>query len=176
MIPSLETERLVMRGWRASDLDCLAAIGADDLAARFLGGMMNRAESWRRMAYFTGHFAIRGYGFLAIEEKATGECVGWCGCYFPEDWPDRKIGWTLAPSARGKGYATEAALRARAHAYDDLGWPTAISLIALANSASIAVARRLGAKLESARIYRGLECGVFRHPGATDLKTQSNIH
>ena len=107
------------------------------------------------MAYFVGHTAIARIRPFAIEEKATGACIGWCGPYYPEGWPDREIGYALASAARGKGYATEAARRALAYAYRDLRWSTAISFIALENSASIAVAERLGAKLESAQIYRG---------------------
>ena len=176
MIPVIETERLVMRGWRAEDHDTLAAIYADEETSRYIGGVLPREEAWRRLAYMMGHYVLRGYGFFALEEKAGGACIGWCGCYFPEGWPDREIGWTLLPHARGKGYATEAARRARAYAYDELGWNTAISFIAIANSASIAVAHRLGATLESTRIYRGFETGVFRHPSATDLSNAKTIH
>ena len=171
----IESERLVMRGWREADLDALAEIGADPAATRHLGAM-SREESWRRMAYFTGHFALRGFGFLALEEKATGACIGWCGHYFPDNWPDREIGYTLVRSARGKGYATEAARRALVHAYDELGWTTAISFIALSNSASIAVATRLGATLESTRIYRDFECGIFRQRSPADFSATQRIH
>ena len=150
----LETPRLLLREWREDDLDAFEAIGADEKASRFTGGggPMTRADAWRRMAYFVGHRGLRGYGPFAIEEKATGACIGWCGPYFPEGWPDREISYALASAARGKGYATEAALRALAYAYRDLRWSTAISFIALENSASIAVANRLGAKLR--RLFR----------------------
>ena len=50
--------------------------------------------------------------------------------------------------ATGKGYATEAAQAARAHAYDVLGWETAISLIDPENLGSKAVAERLGARFD----------------------------
>ncbi len=171
----IESGRLVMRDWREADLDTLAEIGADPEATRHLG-VMSREESWRRMAYFAGHKALRGYGFLALEEKATGACIGWCGHYFPENWPDREIGYALVKGARGKGYATEAARRALQYAYDELGWPSAISFIALSNSASIAVANRLGATLESTRIYRDFECGVFRHRSPADLNATQTSH
>ena len=159
----IETERLAMRDWREGDLDLIAEIGADAETSRFIGGVMTRDDSWRRLAYLIGHKVLRGYSLFALEEKATGKLVGWCGPYCPEGWPDREIGWTLLPRARGRGYATEAALGALRHAYLQLGWPTAISFIALENSASVAVARRMGAALEGVRIYRGHETGIFRH-------------
>ena len=176
MIPVLETERLVLRAWRVEDVDTFAAIYGDEETSRYIGGLLPREEAWRRLAYTMGHFAMRGFGFFALDEKASGACIGWCGPYFPEGWPDREIGWTLLPHARGKGYATEAARRARAYAYNELGWDTAISFIAIPNSASIAVAHRLGATLESTRIYRGIETGVFRHPSATDIANAKSIH
>lgn len=73
-------------------------------------------------------------------------------------------------NATGKGYATEAALAARAHAYDILGWDTAISLIDPENHASKAVAKRLGAKLDYH--YEHPKFGateIWRHPAPADL-------
>jgi RimJ/RimL family protein N-acetyltransferase len=175
VIPVLETQRLLMRGWRESDLDVYASIYADEDTARYIGGACPREEAWRRMTYVAGNWLIRGFGFFALVEKASGECIGWCGPYYPEGWPDREIGWTLVPSARGKGFAAEAARRALDFAYRDLGWTSAISFIALSNSASIAVAHRLRASLESTRIYRGFESGVFRHRGPADLSSPHSI-
>ena len=86
------------------------------------------------------------------------------GARNPEGWPETEIGWTLVPAARGQGLATEAALRARAYAYDNLGWTTAVSLISLSNQASVAVAERLGARAERTMLFRETETGIFRHP------------
>jgi RimJ/RimL family protein N-acetyltransferase len=127
------------------------------------------------MAAMAGHWTLRGYGFWALESKATGEFVGWAGLFNPEGWPEPEIGWTLLPGARGQGFATEAVLRSRAYAYETLGWKTAISLIRLPNEASIAVAERVGAHLERATIFREAEIGIYRHPnnvGDPTLKPQ----
>lgn len=163
MIPRIETERLILRGWTQSDLDPFAAIFADE-TSRFVGGPCSRDDAWRRMAAFAGHWILRGYGMWALEEKATGAFVGWCGLWYPEGWPEREVGWGLAQSARGKGYATEAARRARDYAYTTLGWSTLISFIDLENLSSRKVAERLGARLEKMSLLRGAEAGVFRHP------------
>lgn len=75
------------------------------------------------------------------------------------------------PHATGNGFATEAALTARAHAYDVLGWDTAISQIDPQNEASKAVARRLGASYESS--YEDPEYGtmeVWRHLSPAQVK------
>ena len=145
-IPTLETERLLLRAFREDDLDPYAALCADAEVMRFLGTgiTFNRGESWRSMAGFLGHWVLRGYGMWALEDKATGTFVGRAGFLNPEGWPGFELGWTLAREHWGKGYATEAARRALGFAFDDLGRDRVISLIRPANAGSIRVAERIG--------------------------------
>ncbi len=168
-IPTLETERLIMRAPSEADLDADTAFFATD-AARFVGGPLRRDEVWRVFASLLGHWAVRGYGYWSVDEKDTGTYVGRIGLWFPEGWPEPEVGWTLLNHATGKGFATEAALTARSYAYDVLGWETAISLIDLDNTASKAVAKRMGAQFEYH--YEHPKYGtseIWRHPSPGDL-------
>ena len=168
-IPSLETDRLILRDTREADIAAEVDFYASD-AARFVGGPKKPHETWRMMAMMLGHWALRGYGFWALEEKTTGAYMGRVGLWYPQGWYEREIGWTLMPAAQGKGFATEAAQAARAHAYDVLGWDTAISQIAPDNAPSKAVASRLGARFETT--YDDPEYGeieIWRHPAPGDL-------
>jgi RimJ/RimL family protein N-acetyltransferase len=117
---------------------------------RFLGDgrPMTELEAWRHMAAITGHWYFRGYGVWAVEEKSTGKVVGRIGLFNPQDWPGFELGWTLARSSWGKGYATEGARRALDYALTDMGRDHVISLIAPENVASIKVGERLGEKVE----------------------------
>ncbi len=173
-IPELETERLIMRAWRDGDLDTLSAFYEDEESARFIGGPLPRDQVWRRMASLVGHWVLRGYGFWALEEKASGHFAGWCGLWYPEGWPEPEIGWGLMPQMRGRGYATEAALRSREYAYRDLGWTTAISFIAPENAASRAVAERLGARPDYEFDLFGAPAIVYRHPAPGELGMTRN--
>ena len=145
-IPILETARLRMRAFRVDDLDAYAAMCADPEVMRFLGTgvTLDRSESWRSMAGFLGHWALRGYGMWALEEKQTGTLVGRSGFLNPEGWPGFELGWTLGRPSWGKGFATEAARRALDYAFEDLGRKRVISLIRPANTPSMRVAERLG--------------------------------
>ncbi|MDA5557259.1 GNAT family N-acetyltransferase [Shimia sp. MMG029] len=168
-VPQLETERLILRAHRESDIDAEKAFFASD-SSQFVGGPLPPHRAWRTVAMMMGHWALRGFGFWALEEKATGVYVGRAGLWFPDGWMEREIGWTLMNNATGKGYATEAAMAARSYAYDVLGWDTAISQIDPKNDASKAVAKRLGARFE--KHFEDPEYGqieIWRHPAPADL-------
>ncbi|GAA6159773.1 GNAT family N-acetyltransferase [Ruegeria sp. HU-ET01832] len=168
-IPRLETERLILRALSESDFDAEAEFFASD-ASKFLGGPKRSDETWRLMAQLLGHWVLRGYGFWGVEEKDSGRYVGHVGLWFPHSWPEPEIGWTLMNDATGKGYATEAALAARSHAYEVLGWETAVSMIDPENTASKAVADRLGAKFDYTYDHPAFGAmQVWRHPAPADL-------
>lgn len=149
-IPTLSTERLIMRPFRDDDIDAFAEICADPEVMRYLPGgePLSRADAWRQMAYIMGHWQLKGFGFWALEEKATGRLVGRAGLQHPEGWPGFEAGWTLGRPYWGNGYATEAARQALRYAFDVLGRDHVISLIRPGNAASIRVAERLGERLE----------------------------
>jgi RimJ/RimL family protein N-acetyltransferase len=162
----LETPRLLMRQWRQSDFETYAAYYASAATARFVGGEMSRDKAWRHMAALVGHWFLRGFGIWAVEEKATAQLVGAVGLWAPEGWPELEIGYWLIPSRHGLGYATEAAVAAREHAYGALQANTLVSYIDPENLPSKRVAERLGARLEQTIDLCGLgpHC-VYRHPG-----------
>lgn len=152
-IPVLETERLRLRAPVQADFEPIARFWASS-RSQYMGGVMTRMDAWREFAAQVGHWALTGYGFWSVEERATGAYVGRVGPWYPETWPEPELGWSLIDGFEGRGYATEAAGAARRHVYETLGWSTAISLIDPENRASQAVATRLGCTRD----------GVFHHP------------
>ena len=173
-IPVLHTERLTLRGPKASDFETWAICAASE-RARYIGGPLDRAIAWRAFCHLSGHWLHRGYSMFIFADPATDAPLGMCGPWFPEGWPEPEIGWTVwDAAAEGKGYAYEAAQATRAWAYGTLGWKTAISLIATANIRSQALARRMGATCESTYIHPQFgDMQIWRHPSAPASEAQA---
>jgi len=148
-IPTLSTERLILRPFREEDAAALFTLSQDPDVVRFVGDrhIPTLQESWRAVAGWIGHWALRGYGQWAIEEQATGAFVGRAGIINPAEWPGPEVGYLLGKAWWGRGYATEAARAAMDWGFREIGFGELISLIDPANAASIAVATRLGETL-----------------------------
>jgi RimJ/RimL family protein N-acetyltransferase len=144
---SLETDRLVLRLPRAEDFDASAALQADPEASRHIGGPLSRPEAWRKFLQMPGAWVIQGYAMFAVTDKATGEWLGQLGPWQPEGWPGTEVGWAFKRTAWGKGYALEAAIAAIDWAFATLGWTEVIHSIVAENTASRALAQRLGSRI-----------------------------
>ncbi|SNS18140.1 GNAT family N-acetyltransferase [Antarctobacter heliothermus] len=168
--PRIETDRLILRGPEKADAEAVIAFLRDPLRSEGFGHIPLRGDAWRWFTMNVGHWHWHGYGYFVIELKDTGEAAGICGIWNPETWPEPELGWVVFDAFEGKGIAREAAERARAWAYDDLGMTTLTSNIVPGNSRSAALAQRLGATYE--RTYHNENMGedeLWRHPGPEAL-------
>ncbi|MBI4500942.1 MAG: GNAT family N-acetyltransferase [Gemmatimonadetes bacterium] len=154
---TLETERLLLRPFRDTDIDAYAVMCADPEVMRYVGdrGVLSRDDAWRQMAMLVGHWHLRGFGMWAVEERATATFVGRVGLHFPDGWPDREVAWALARPYWDRGFGLEAARAALTHAFGPLQWQRAISLIDPENRRSIHLAERLGEQFEREVDMRG---------------------
>lgn len=154
------TERLILRQWRQTDFEPFARFHADPEHSRYVGGPMGRPMSWRYFAGVIGHWVLRGFGFWAVEEKDSKRLIGGVGLWYPEGWPEPELAYWLTPDAQGKGYATEAGLKALETAHEVMRLETLVSYIHPRNDASIQLAERLGAVFEGTIEF--LDRGVHR--------------
>lgn len=149
----IETPRLLLRPPQREDFDAWAELGADEDVMRTLGGVQPRPVAWRSFLFVVGGWQVLGFSPFSVIEKSSGRWIGRIGPLYPEGWPVREVGWTLARSAWGRGYATEAATAAIDWAFAQLGWDKVAHCIDDDNLASQRVAERLGARrLRAARL------------------------
>ena len=157
--PVIETARLMLRPWRASDIAANTAMLSDPDTARFITPdhqpITSELKGWRNAAVIAGHWALHGFGMFAVEEKSSGRYIGRVGPYYPPEWPGFEVGWGIAKECRGQGYAVEAARAAIDWVFASFTVERIIHCIDPVNFASQAVARRLGAANEGAGKLEG---------------------
>lgn len=160
----LETGRLILRMFRNEDWPSLHEYYSDALCTRYtVGRVLTEAESWREMAIRAGHWLLHGYGPYALEEKASGQVVGFVGLWYPLEWPEPEVTWHLTRRHFGKGFAQEAARAVLDMARERLPEIPFISLIHPDNQASIKLATALEARFERMVSFRNGEWCVYRH-------------
>ena len=142
-IPVIETDRLVLRAPALADLPALTAFFATP-DSHFVGGPMGAGDTHRAMLATIGSWALYGYGLWHIADKATDRFVGWTGLLLTPGKSEPGFAWTVLPAFQGTGLATEAARAALDHVGDRLGHPAPATYIDSENTASAAVARKLG--------------------------------
>jgi ribosomal-protein-alanine N-acetyltransferase len=144
----LLTERLLLRRWRPSDRKPFAAMNADPEVMRYFPSALTPEDSDALVERIEDGFEKYGFGLWALEVPATGEFIGFTGLAVPSFdahfTPAVEIGWRLARSAWGHGYASEAARRALASGFSDHGLAEVVSFTSLANARSQVVMRRIG--------------------------------
>jgi RimJ/RimL family protein N-acetyltransferase len=163
-IPTLQTDRLLLRPFRTEDFEAYAAMNALDEVMRHIDKAQDREQSFRSLAANIGHWTLRGYGPWAVEERETGAFIGRVGLLRWNDWPSIEVGYALIPSRWGKGYAVEAAERARRYGHEVVGARGLVSMITPDNAPSIRVAERMGARFQCETTSRGKVLHVYVHP------------
>ena len=146
-MPALRTDRLTLRAWRESDIQPWALMNADPQVREYLGDLLTHEQAAASAAHFQAQLDERGYGFWAVEVRGTGEFIGFTGLdQVDEGMPFTgiEIGWRLARSAWGHGYATEAALASLAYGFEALALSEILAVTTATNLRSQAVMRRIG--------------------------------
>ena len=144
----LETERLLLREFKAADFPHFKTVFTNPETARYIGGVKNQEQIWRLLACYIGHWQMKGYGKMAVVEKETQRFVGCAGLWDSDPWPELELGYWFLNEMQGKGYATEAATAVKNFAFAKLEAATLVSYIHPANLASIKLATRLGGVMD----------------------------
>jgi len=162
MIPTLETERLLLRQQTMADWPAYASLMMSERAVH-MQGPHTLADAWGLFCHDLAQWPLLGCGALMIEARETGLCLGQVGINSGPLFPEHELGWMVYPGFEGKGYAYEAALALRAWGFGPRGLETIVSHIAPDNHRSRRLAERLGAELELDPDRPGPEVMVYRH-------------
>ena len=161
-VPVIATDRLTLRGHRVDDHAACTRLWADPEVVRYIGGRVFSAEeSWAKLLRYAGLWSLLGFGYWAIEEAQSGRFVGELGFadFKREIEPSLggrpELGWALASTAHGKGYATEAVRGALAWGDARFGATGTICLIHPDNAASLRVAAKAGYREWRRTTYKG---------------------
>jgi RimJ/RimL family protein N-acetyltransferase len=154
----IQTARLILRPWRADDLEELQRLFADPAVRqgrhlppeRIMAIAESSLRQWQR----------NGFGPWAAQDRATGQWIGRVGLDELDDWPDAhkvEVGWELRRAWWGKGLATEAGLAALHFGFGECQLERIISVTAPWNMAARRVMERIGLEEQGVRRWKGME-------------------
>jgi RimJ/RimL family protein N-acetyltransferase len=149
----LETERLILRTWKESDLDAMCEINQDPMVMEYFPAIQDRMTTQKFLEKVKAHYEEHGYSLYACERKDSAECIGFIGLFIPDFQshftPANEIGWRLSSKHWGQGFATEGAKAVLDYAFKDLKLDEIVSFTSLENEKSIRVMKKIGLKHNS---------------------------
>ncbi|MDR2312631.1 MAG: GNAT family N-acetyltransferase [Brucellaceae bacterium] len=145
----IETPRLLLRNWQEDDRAFFHEINSDPEVMEFFPALRSREESDALMDRIVAMINDDSFGFYALQDKNTGDVVGFTGLMRTDLEPFMpkgvlEIGWRLAQRYWGKGYVTEAALASLAYAFNQRGQDEVVSFAVHNNHRSTSVMQRIG--------------------------------
>lgn len=143
----METERLKLRQWIASDKQPFYELNSDLEVMKYFHKTLSKKESDLFIKIMKSKIAKNNWGFWAVELKSSNDFIGFVGLNSPAVKlpfsPCVEIGWRLSKKYWGNGYATEAAQVSLRYAFEQLSLDEVVSFTSVINSPSRAVMKRI---------------------------------
>jgi len=145
----IETARLILRNWREDDIEPFIRHTNTPAVMRWLGGVKSAAEHRTAFRDRIMRWQESGFTFWAVERKADGALLGFCGLKIADSEGSPiegmlEVGWRLREDAWGQGYAKEAAIASLDFAFDTLGAQRVVAITFRGNEPSWGLMERLG--------------------------------
>ena len=144
----LETSRLILRTWQASDFESMLEINQDPQVMEFFPSLQDFEMTQNLIHKINAHYERHGFTFYAVETKDSKDFIGMIGLavvgFEAHFTPAIEIGWRLSSSHWGKGLATEGAQAVLEYAFEVLGLSEIVSFTALYNEKSRRVMEKIG--------------------------------
>jgi RimJ/RimL family protein N-acetyltransferase len=153
----IETARTRLRCWQNADRDAFATLHAHPEVMLDAGGPLDREQSDAKFDRYVAVFDQYGFSRWVVE-TLEGEFLGYAGVMPSRPahplGPHAEIGWRLARSAWGHGYATEAAEAALHDVFTRCGLTEVLAYTSPDNLRSQAVMARLALRRDPSRDFR----------------------
>lgn len=144
----IETERLVLRPWRESDLEPFARLNADPRVMEYFPSILSRKESDDLASRISSKLKEQGWGLWAVSILDVANFVGFIGLAEPSFHahftPAVEVGWRLCFDHWGKGYATEGAKAVLKHGFETLNFNEIVSFTTVQNMRSRRIMEKIG--------------------------------
>lgn len=165
-IPTLTTDRLVLRGFTPQDVEALH----DVLSERDVHHYFPRTDPPTReqvekvIADQLAHWEKHQCGWWAVLLRENGKLIGWCGLQFLPEFDEIEVAYLVGKPYWGQGLATEAARAAVQFGFQSLGLDRIVALASVENGASQRVIQKLGMTLVERLNIWGMDCYRYSLP------------
>lgn len=162
-MPSLETQRLLLRPLTADDLDWLVELRGDSDVMRYIGteGALSREKTVQRLERYLQCWSEHGLGMFGIRYRERDEAVGWAGLQPLEQTGEIEVGYAFGKPEWGRGLATEAAAAVLEWGFRERGLDRIVAVASPENTASRRVMDKLGMRFEGLRFRYGQDCAYY---------------
>ena len=161
----IETDRLVLSGWRHDQLPDLVRMHGDPEITRYYsasGAPWSAERCAEALDAWIVQFERERMGKLRVRRKSDGVLVGRAGFGTFEATGEPEIGFTLFREFRGQGYATEAAMALRDWIFRDTEWDRFLGFAHVDNAPSLATLKRIGMAEVEVFDFHGMRCLMHR--------------
>ena len=165
----IETKRLILRPFTMEDVEPSYQMNLDPEITKYTGdgGVIDRETMRRRIkGVVEGDYKKYGFGRFALEDKVTGEFIGFSGLKYLDDYQFIDLGYRLKKSYWGKGIATESCIASLDFAFNTLNLNELYAFAIKENKGSIRVLEKLGFNFEKEIVDDGLNYNqnfIFKH-------------
>ncbi|MFC4290907.1 GNAT family N-acetyltransferase [Sphingorhabdus arenilitoris] len=145
----METDRLILRRFEESDAELQYRYCNSAAVTRHIGGPKELHQIESSHAKSEAAFAQFGFGFMAMQEKASGDFIGYCGakrvdCAYAKNIGDAEMGWLVREDRWRQGFAVEAARALLMHMFERIGVPHICAMTSESNISSWRLMEKLG--------------------------------
>lgn len=149
-IPTINTQRLTLRGMRAEDFARFAEIWAMPDVVKHIGGApWSRSKAWDAFLRHAGHWQITGFGQWAVQKHRAPDISGQVGFFYGrrdlgddfDAYPE--AAWVICPQDQAQGYGVEAT-KAAHDWFDRVITGPLVCMIAPEHAGSLKIAAQMG--------------------------------